>query len=293
MADTLDWVLQQPWQDGHIALQGGSYLGVTQWAMAGDLPAEVKTFVATVSHGDIYQLAYRNGVFNQAVAGAWLHAQFRPWYRLITAAGRWREKVAGHYPAKGVDPAEFGKTWQAYSDYISHPERDDPYWQSAEYVAMREAHRKVSVPVMMIGSANDFFLPGMLPTFAELPARVRSVFMLGPGNHGGQAEDEVDGSYTNDYIDTLAWFDHHLKGAPLPDRLKPGFNVFVHGQNVWRFYPDWPESTATLQFQLDRLADAQACDGGALSTGSAAAGQQAQFVYDPRNPVPRWAERLS
>ena len=65
--DTLDWILRQPWQNGKLALSGGSYLGVVQWAVAADLPPEVKTFVPIVAHGDVYELAYRGGNFRQPV----------------------------------------------------------------------------------------------------------------------------------------------------------------------------------------------------------------------------------
>jgi putative CocE/NonD family hydrolase len=185
-----------------------------------------------------------------------------------------------------VDPGEFGQAWTPYRDYILHPDRDDPYWQSASYVALREAHKSVHVPVLMIGYANDFFFPGMLRTFEELPTRDQSVFMIGPGNHGGAREPEIAGSYTRDYADTLAWLDHYLRGAPLPADLRPGFNIFVHGDNSWRHFDRWPEQSQSLVFHLDNLANAQECDGGVLSTDAAAAGQVAHYAYDPRNPAP-------
>lgn len=285
--DLLEWVVEQPWQNGRIALHGGSYVGAVQWAVAGDLPPEVKTFVPTVSHGDIYELSYHNGMFMEGLPGAWLHSQFQPWTRKLNSFNHWREKVAGRFPAQGVDPEEFGRAWTPYYDYLLHPDRDDPYWQSAEYVALREAHKNVDVPVLMIGYMNDFFLPGMLRTFNELPTRDESVLIIGPGNHGGQAEPEVDGAFTNDYVDTLAWFDHFLRDAPLPENLKPGVRVFIHGDDKWRDFGAWPElPSKTLIFYLEDLADARQCDGGALSDTPSATVTSTSFIYDPRDPVP-------
>lgn len=287
--DTLKWILRQPWQNGKLGLSGGSYLGVVQWAVAGDLPPEVKTFVPIVAHGDVYDTAYRGGLFDEGLTGVWLSSQMRSPLGMLSAGKEWREKVAGQFPANGVDRAVFGKTWRAYSDYIAHPDRDDPYWQSPDYVALREAHRKVKVPVLMIGFANDFFLPGMLPTYDELPTRGASVMMVGPGNHGGGAEPEIAGSYTHDYADMLAWFDHHLKGAPLPARLKPGVNVFVHGANAWRHYARWPlpdAKTAPLEWHLADLGKAGRCDGGKLVSAAPTGEAPARFSYDPRKPVP-------
>lgn len=287
--DLLQWIRRQPWQNGKYALYGGSYLGVDQWAMAGDLPPEVKTFVPIVAHGDVYQLAYHNGVFNEGIAGTWLSSQFRSPLAMLTASKDWRRNVAGHFPAIGVDQSGFGRAWPAYRDYLLHPDRDDPYWQSADYVALREAYRKVRVPVFMIGYANDFFQPGMLRTYDALPTRDQSVMMVGPGNHGGEAEPEIAGGYTRDYADTLSWFDHYLRGKPLPERLRPGVNVFEHGANRWRHYARWPlpdPKARPLSYHLARLSRAQDCEGGALSVTAPGGEAPAHYVYDPRKPVP-------
>ncbi len=284
--DLLAWILEQPWQNGRLALQGGSYVGVVQWAMAGDLPPEVKTFVPTVAHGDMYELTYHNGMFAEGITGVWMHSQYQPVTRMLSAQDRWREKIAGHFPAVSVDREEFGRAWVPYRDYLLHPEKADPYWQSAEYVALREAHKNVRVPVFMIGYANDFFLPVMLRNYEELPTRDQSVFVIGPGNHGGQADPQVEGSYTRDYADTLAWLDHYLRDAPLPEHLRPGVNVFVHGENNWRHFDRWPQASRSIIYHLGKLADAQACDGGELSAEAAGDEQVARYIYDPRNPAP-------
>lgn len=284
--DLIAWILKQPWQDGHLALYGGSYLGVTAWAAADELPPQVRTIVATVAHGDVYQLAYHNGMFNQGVAGFWMYTQFQPLPRMLWAEGNWRDEVAGHFPALGVDPKGFGPAWKPYQDYLRHPDRGDPYWHSPDYKTLRAVHRGVKIPVLMTGYANDFFLPGMLSAYRALPSRDRSVFMIGPGNHGGRPDPEIEGNYTLDYADALAWLDHHLQGKALPQRLRPGVNVFVHGANSWRRYRDWPQASDTLRLHLGRLEGAQACDGGTLSGTPDDDPRIARYAYDPRNPVP-------
>lgn len=284
--DLIAWILKQPWQNGRLALQGGSYLGVTAWAPTGDMPPEVKTIVPTVAHGDVYQLAYHNGMFNQGVGGVWLYSQFQPVYRMLWAESSWQDKVAGHFPALGVDPTGFRAAWTPYKDYLSHPDRDDPYWMSPEYVALRQAHKKIKVPVLMLGYANDFFLPGMLRTYEELPTREQSVLVIGPGNHGGRPDPEIEGTYSQDYADTIAWFDHYLRGGPLPGRLRAGINVFVHGDNAWRRYSNWPQDAKAVLFHLGKLASAHGCDGGTLLPQAPSAEPPAHYVYDPRNPVP-------
>ena len=46
---TLDWVVKQPWFGGSIVLIGPSYLGYAQWAVADQLPPEVKAMIPHVT----------------------------------------------------------------------------------------------------------------------------------------------------------------------------------------------------------------------------------------------------
>ena len=46
---TLDWVMRQPWFGGSIVLIGPSYLGYAQWAVADQLPPEVKAMIPHVT----------------------------------------------------------------------------------------------------------------------------------------------------------------------------------------------------------------------------------------------------
>lgn len=284
--DTIRWILAQPWQNRKLALWGESYLGMVQWAMADQLPPEVKTMVAGVSHGDMYQIVYHNGMFMHGVAGIWSATLFQPPMKSFTAAGEWRKTVPGQFPALGVDKRMFGPAWSAYQDYLQHPERDDPYWRSARYETIRNAHLGVHVPVMVLARNNDFFLPGMFTDFETLPTRSQSVFIFGPGDHGGAPGAlKVKRPHSRYFADTLAWFDHFLKDAPRPQNLAPGYSVYVNGSDQWRHYDQWPRQSSSLVLHLDRLSQAHHCDGGMLGAQAVGA-QSVSYDYDPRRPVP-------
>jgi hypothetical protein len=285
--DTLGWLVKQPWQNHRIALWGESYLGLVEWAVADKLPPEVKTFVAGVSHGDFYQMIYHNGMFMQGIAGTWSYGLFQSPMKLLGAEDRWKANVAGHIPAAGVDPKPFGAAWPSYHDYLMHPERDDPYWHSSPYEAIRDSYKGVHVPVMLFARSYDFFLPGMLKTFEALPTRTQSLLFLGPGEHGGAPGDlKVTHPHRRYYADTLAWFDHFLKGAPLPAGLAPGYNVYINGADRWQYYARWPGPAATQIFYLDRVSAAHGCEHGTLSPTVPATQAAARYRYDPRHPVP-------
>jgi len=285
--DTIAWILTQPWQNRKLAMWGESYLGLTQWALADKLPPEVKTFVAGVSHGDFYQMIYHNGMFVQGVVGLWSSGLFQPLIKIFSAEDHWKNDIAGKIPAAGVDPKDFGAAWRSYHDYLIHPEGDDPYWHSQTYDAIRDSYKGVHVPVLLLARSYDFFLPGMLETFRKLPTHDQSVLFLGPGEHGSAPGDlKVDSPNKHYYANTLAWFDHFLKGKPLPDALKPGYDVYINGADRWQHYAQWPGPAQPLTLYLDNLSRSHRCDGGDLSAQPPRTAAPATYRYDPRHPVP-------
>lgn len=286
-ADTLDWILQQSWQNGRIAIIGESYLGITQWALADQLPPEVKTLLPGVSHGDIYEMAYRNGGFCEGVMGVWSYSLFQPPLKALAAAREWRRRVAGQFPALDVDPQGFGASWPAYREFLMHPERGDPFWQSPEYTALRDSYLGVRVPVFMVARSNDFFLAGMVRTFEALPTREQSVFILAPGDHGGvTGAAKVRQPYRRYFSDVLAWLDHHLGTAPPPAQLRPGYHLYVNGSDTWRHDETWPQTVAVETLHLADFTKAHACGGGSLERRAPEQTQSVSFDYDPRDPTP-------
>ena len=286
--DTLSWLLKQDFQDGNLALIGGSYLGLAQWAVAASLPEEVKTIVPTTSHGDFYEMIYRNGNFTQGVAGLWAAEIFYPLAEKQDAADRWMAEIVPIRPANDAPRDVFKGAWASYADYIAHPDKADPYWQQDFYTDLRDAHHSVNVPVLWIARWHDFFLEGTLSNFTELPSRDESLLLIQPGQHAGLT---ADLNYNNidftEFATTLDWLNHHLKGAPLPDDLSGRVVYYENGADTWGAGDVWPpEGGESLSLHLTQLSDASHC-GGVLSSrmpeGDAA---PARFSYDPDRPVP-------
>lgn len=283
--DTLNWVLAQPWQNRKLALVGASYVGLVQWAIADKLPPEVKTFIADVSHGDYYELAYHGGQFDQGITGAWLASLYPEGRDGKESALEWEKSVAGFMPANGVDPAKFGKAWPAYRDYIAHPEKGDPFWHQPIYDEIRDSYKGVAVPVMLTGRWYDFFLRGTLKMFPDLPTRAESLLVIEPGDHSGRTGDlEVPGKKRG-FANTVVWLDHYLKGEPLPDELKPGYRYYVNGADRWEHADAWPTTQTVETLYLADLGKAKGkCDGGRLAAAEAETAP-VSYVYDPKNPV--------
>jgi len=285
--DTLDWLVEQDWQDGNVALVGASYVGLVQWAVADRLPPEVKTVVISVSHGDFYDMVYRGGHFAQAVAGLWAAEIFYPLDEKAEAAEIWQTEVLPARPALDVDPGLFGEAWPSYHDYLRHPERSDPYWQQEVYRTYREAHRNLDRPALLIGRWQDFFLEGMLERFDALPMRAQSVFVIQPGEHGGNTNDlDYPDPQNQDFGVSLRWLDHHLRGAALPEDLSPGYLYYRIGEDRWTHADNWPPQTASRRFRLAGLSGAARCEGRLQPGDGSPPDASAHYVYDPDDPVP-------
>ncbi|MEP2103818.1 MAG: CocE/NonD family hydrolase [Parasphingorhabdus sp.] len=285
---TLDWLVDQDWQDGNLAMIGFSYLAVSQWAVADRLPPEVKTIIPMLGHGDVYDIVYRGGHFAQGVTGLWSTELFMPAGEQDNAAEIWQTKVLPARPALDVDPALFGAAWPAYRDFISHPLRSDLYWQTPDYHQLRTAHHRVNVPVLWVAGWHDFFLDGTLKRFSELPTRAQSTLLIQPGEHAGQTGDLVVNDQSVQYFSSaLSWLDHHLRGKPLPDQLAPGILHYRNGVDRWSKAPAWPPASEPIKLELAKLNKSSNC-GGKLATLDQPDSEQsvAKFIYEPRSPAP-------
>ena len=52
--DTIEWAAKQPWSNGKVAMQGGSYLGQNQWRAAQAAPPSLVTIFPMVSSTSLY-----------------------------------------------------------------------------------------------------------------------------------------------------------------------------------------------------------------------------------------------
>lgn len=285
--DTLDWLTKQDFQNGKIALVGGSYLGLVQWAVADRLPGEVKTIVPITAHGDFYDMVYHGGHFTQGIAGLWSAEIFHPLKDKEKAASQWLETVVPVRPAEDAPRELFKGAWPSYADYIHHPDRQDAYWHQPFYEQIERSYRSVSVPVLWIARWHDFFLQGTLARFDELPTRDSSLLLIRPGQHTGVTGDL---NYANpdfpEFETTLAWFDHYLKGTPLPAPLQNRVIYYENGADSWKMGDTWPAADVRpLHLNLDNLSESPTC-GGTLVASPVTTADEAHYTYDPGNPVP-------
>lgn len=282
--DTAHWVLGQPWCNGKLGLIGASYLTVTAWLIADQVPEAVKAMVLAVGSLDPYTVSYRRGMLKYDVIGSWMLAMHTKTLTLFDV--RKFDPFVRHLPPSGADEATVG-TVPFYDDVLKHPGRDDYWSRYPQGVAER-----ARAPVLMLTGWYDFFLRSQISDFQKLGSRDRSRMLIGPWTHIGGFFEDPDLYYGNEaaayhavkYI--LEWFDMHLLGMEPQYKWGP-VRTFAIGANRWSDSPTWPPpGSNTRTFYLGGEGTTKACRGGSLGPSPAKENPSDRFIYDPRNPVP-------
>jgi len=180
---TLDWLVRQPWSDA-IVLYGVSYLGHVQWAVADQLPPQVKAMIPVVTESALTLEFLRADGMSLETPFAWgvlVGTQERPLAMLRKA---FQDKKTARslrtLPLAEADIAALGSRSAYIQDILAHDAG------SARWDGLDHSHRVagVTVPVSSIAGWHDIFLPGQLRDFQVLqangcPARLT----VGPWTH--------------------------------------------------------------------------------------------------------------
>ena len=315
-ADTMAWLLGQPWCNSRIGTYGLSYAAHTQTALASRRPRGLaamfiecggfaNAYRGGIRHGGAFELkqatwahrnAQRDGV--DAEDGAAMHAlageDIGAWF----AALPWRR---GHSPLSSVPE---------YEDYLFEQwERGsfDDYWRQPEFYAAGHYDAFDGIPVMLMCGWWDPYAQTTTDNYLGISRRANGSahMVLGPWTHGERSVTHagdvdfgpaaaLDGTVASDYLQMrLSWFDRWLKPNAAGPAHEPTVRYFCMGGGSglrtadgrldhgggWHEARDWPvPGTAFVPWYLQP-------DG---SLGLSPAGEDAVvgYEFDPSNPVP-------
>jgi hypothetical protein len=279
------WLREQDWFNGAVGTVGASYLGFTQWALATDPPPELLAMVIQVSSQDFYGVLYPGGAFaleaTLTATTATLTMQ-RGFGRFLLAAVRLLRHIRRAeraLPFIDAYPAAFGQRLGYFEDWLTHPDRHDPYWAPRRTAVPAE----LAPPVSLLTGWWDICLEPTLAAYEKLRAAGREVrLVVGPWNHASGFNDDMPVLLG----EALSWLRTHLGGHADGDRASlPRHPVRVHvgeigGPGQWRDLPDWPPPGARhQQWHLHG-------DGTLTGKAPPEAGEVSSFRYDPADPTP-------
>jgi uncharacterized protein len=301
--DTVEWAAKQPWSDGKVAMQGGSYLGQNQWRAAQARPSSLVTIFPMVASTSIYHdWITQNGGWRLSFNFGW--GPVRQESRIMQNPGPHTQDglhaihyddVQRHLPLNTMQQL-VGRQARFYDDWLANPDYNS-YWKPFN---VEEHFDKIAIPVHTFGGWFDIFSQGTLRGYVGMSqkgaterARRMSHLVIGPWGHGPtQKFGALDFGPTAN-VDALAlqlrWYDHWLKGMDNGLASEAPVKLFVMGRNEWVYEREYPLARTDyrpLYFSSGGKANTAAGDGRLTWTKPTGASPTDEFRYDPNDPVP-------
>jgi putative CocE/NonD family hydrolase len=302
--DVVEWLAQQPFCDGKVAMWGGSYAGFDQWATAKELPPHLATIVpVAAAHPPLDYPSLDNVGETYDVQWFTLTSGRAAQNNLFGDQKFWRTKFLDaykkHIPFKSLD-SFVGNPSVNFQRILKHP-MADAYYDAM--VPTREQFQKITLPILTITGQYDGDELGALTFYrdhianASPEVRAKHFLVIGPWDHAGTRTptDEVAGikfgsASVLDLNDLhRQWYDWTMKNGARPGFLKnqvayyllaPG-NTGANGE--WK-YADSFESLSANPRTL--YLDSQNSDANAVfRSGTLTENQPKEgadkFTYDP------------
>lgn len=261
--DLVEWIAAQPWSDGRVVMFGGSFVGMTQWQTASQLPPHLAAIAPYVPIYPGWDIPNTNGIpqaFTALVVGYvsgrslntgffrndeyWSkkmleqYAAYRPFSELDDALGLaaddwWMLDVQGQRKSM----------FDVWLDHVG----DAAFNLAAEPKAA--SYERMNFPVLTVTGFYDDDQPGALHYYrnylAHAPAAAVAQLRLviGPWDHFGAQEPTkvIEGVSIPEtaIIDMqklhVDWYDFALGRGPIPPLLHDHVAYFMLGADEWRY----------------------------------------------------------
>ena len=301
--DVIEWAAAQPFSNGKVGTQGGSYLGHNQWQAASQNPphlvasfpvlASTNIYANWITMGGAFRLSFNYGwgvvrMPNRIMLPQYWHTE------AFTPEELKYDNILMHLPLKDGDLQSAGYAVGHYRDWIKH-ESYDQYWKA---ISDEERFDKIKVPVHTLGGWFDIFLMGTINGYTGMKnkggspqARAGARMIIGPWGHGStQSFGDVDFTpvaHIDQFETELRFFDHHLKGIKNDLEKERPVQLFYMGVNKWRGETDWPvPGTQYRQLYISSERGANSVRGdGRITVTKPVKGDTDTYRYDPENPV--------
>ncbi len=233
--DVVEWLAQQPFCDGKVAMWGGSYAGFDQWATAKEFPAHLATIVpAAAVHPPLDYPGLNDVAFPYEMQWFTDTSGHTGQANLFGDQKFWRTKFLDaykkHIPFKSFD-SFVGNPSVNFQRILKHPMADGYY---NAMVPTREQFQKINLPVLTITGQYDGDELGALTFYrdhlanASPEVRTKHFLVIGPWDHAGTRTptDEVGGVKFGpgalvDLNDLhRQWYDWTMKNGAKPEVLK-------------------------------------------------------------------------
>lgn len=294
--DLLDWIVKQKWCNGSIGMVGGSYVGFTQLAAAASGHPALKASAPSAIQNDIYSIYYSGGAQVLTFMAPW-HIGMTQNAGITTPAPNWDEILMKTPLSKLDDYA--GIPCPSWKEIVSH-DYHDSYWKKNTFEGRLS---DTDVGFFLQGGWYDnigakvfsmFNEIANSPGFSKSSYKKYTCLRVGPWGHGvNTKEGELD--YGHNAMVTeepeIDFLTSILNGKkPGTARNPSRIQIFVMGENKWRFENEWPlKRTQWAPFYLGSAGHANTSNGDGWLSRNRIETRKCPpdtFTSDPTNPVP-------
>jgi putative CocE/NonD family hydrolase len=297
--DIIEWLAQQPYCNGKVAMWGGSYSGYVQWAAAKEFPPHLATIAPAAAPFRGVDSPAPNNIF----------MPYRVQWLTLLAGRTSQEKIFADQPfwnqqfrrwfESGIAFRQLdtllGSPSSIFQEWLDHPERD-AYWDSFNPTAAQYA--EIGLPVLSITGMYDTNQRGALRHHCEHlkhcspQARARHYLIIGPWDHAGtrtpQSEFAGLSIGSAGLLDLLQlhvqWYRWVMQAGPKPPFLRKNVAYYVMDADIWRYADALDDVTArVLSLYLHSNGNASDLFGSGSLAPQEAAGAPDQYVHDPRD----------
>lgn len=278
---TLDWIAEQSWSNGRIALAGAGYAGYAAWAARGRAPQRVDAMIVAIGTSDPYRVFYTQGAFSLAAALEWGVGLGRR--ERVSRGSLDLERAQAFRPLRAADRIALRETrW--YRDWLEHPRRDE-FWDSLRPTAPHKP-----IPTLLLAGWYDLSLRAQLADYAAVTADPTAAggvrLVIGPWSHGRLAHrsfrHRANGMPRVAAGEIARFLDRHLRGQGAAEAPRP--TRFFMPNRGWREADSWPPAGGESR-SLFLHSGVERADG--LLAWEPPRTEQAsnQFIYDPEAPL--------
>lgn len=304
--DLVEWFGTQPWSTGKVAMDGGSYLAITQYLTAELRPPDLVAIAPAEGLSDVYRDAYTyDGIPDIFFDGQYIGVQGGPG----AASGDIGEGGASGSGTdtdpddlvEGAQETATAKVDQAQSrpimfDYLARPNDDQWYHERSPFYRASQ----ITVPVLIMDGWRDgAFIRGDIEMYEQLAQRpgVETRLYVDPCTHKGcgapfdpeQNPSGLDDAQALEY----EFLNHYLTGAG--EATRSPVRVYMQPSGAYVDAAAWPPpSTTFTRFYLSPGSGPAHSVAGSLQPGTltprrpTSAGSESYFT----NPTAGWSMSL-
>ncbi len=296
--DVVEWLAQQSYCDGKVAMWGGSYGGYDQWATAKEFPPHLATIVPVAAPYMGVDVPMRNNIFAPYLM-QWLTLvsgrasqekifyENQPFWR-----AKYREWFESGHSFASLD-SHIGNSSTVFREWVDQPCPGD-YWD--RYNPTAADYAKITLPTLTITGIYDADQPGALAHYREhlkhasAEARQRHYLIIGPWDHPGTRTPRAefggikigDAGLLDMGLLHRQWYGWTMRGGPKPPILEKHVAYYVMGAEKWRHAGSLESITAKSEpFYLDSKGDASRLFASGMLRDSIGEGSVDGYVYDP------------